>query len=224
MDESEEYLLMSGIQHFAFCPRQWALIHIEQQWAENVRTVEGQQLHEHTDDPFSDETRHDVKEIRAVPVISHRLSLRGVVDRLELYHDPSLMEGEGITLSDAPGRWRPFPVEYKRGLPKPDNRDAVQLCAQAMALEEMLGVTVGKGALYYWQTRHRETVVFDAALRQRTEELAYQMHNLFAAGKTPPAVREKHCALCSLENLCLPDLAARSRTVAGYLERMLSDG
>lgn len=217
----EDYLLLSGIQHMAFCERQWALIHIEQAWAENVRTIEGKHLHERTDDPFEDETRKDVRIVRAMPVVSKKLGLRGVADVVEFHRTEEASEGVAVRLKNRKGWWRPYPVEYKRGRPKRDDRDAVQLCAQAMALEEMMNVVIDSGFLYYGQTRHREHIIIDKELRDRVEGLSKKMHEYMTVGKTPKAVKGKHCSLCSLKEICQPELTIRHRSVEEYLARMV---
>lgn len=219
-ESNEDFLLLSGIQHMAFCERQWALIHVEQAWAENVRTVEGKHLHERADDPFKDESRSDVRIVRALPVLSKKLGLRGVADVVEFQRVDQAIPGETCTLAKRQGDWKPLPIEYKRGRPKSDDRDAVQLCAQAMALEEMLQVRIEKGYLFYGQTRRREMIVFDDALRERTVFLAERMHVLFAQGLTPKAEKGKHCSLCSLVELCQPKWNLRSRSVSNYLAKM----
>jgi len=217
----EDYLLLSGIQHMAFCERQWALIHIEQAWAENVRTLEGKHLHERTDDPFGDETRKDIRVVRAMPIVSNTLGLRGVADVVEFHRIQEAYEGVAVRLKKRKGWWRPYPVEYKRGRPKRDDRDAVQLCAQAMALEEMLKVVIDAGFLYYGQIRHREYIVINEALRDRVKVLSNKMHELMTAGKTPKATKGKHCSLCSLKEICQPELTIRHRSVEKYLARMV---
>lgn len=216
----EELLPLSGIQHMAFCERQWALIHVEQVWAENVRTVEGKHLHERTDDPWEDESRATLRIVRAMPVVSRELGLRGVADVVEFYQSMEGVEGQMCRLPGRAGWWRPSPVEYKRGRPKPDDRDAVQLCAQAMALEEMLKVSIGTGYLFYDQTRRRESITLDEKLRHRTTELAARMHELFREGRTPKAQKGKHCSLCSLVEHCQPYWMLRHRPVQDYLVRM----
>lgn len=217
----DEFLLLSGIQHMAFCERQWALIHIEQAWAENVRTLEGKQLHDCADDPFGDETRKNIRVVRAMPVVSNKLGLRGVTDVVEFHKVEGVQEGTAIKLKNRKGLWRPYPVEYKRGRPKRDDRDAVQLCAQAIALEEMLGISIESGFLYYHQIKHREHIVIDAVLRGRVEELARKMHDLMDVGITPKAAKGKHCSLCSLSEICQPTLTLRHRSVEKYLARMV---
>lgn len=218
--QEEDFLLLSGIQHMAFCERQWALIHIEQAWAENVRTIEGKHLHERTDDPFEDETRNDIRVVRAMPLVSHKLGLRGVADVVEFYRVEAL-EGITLRLNKRKGSWRPYPVEYKRGRPKPDDRDAVQLCAQAIALEEMLKVSIDSGYLFYGQTRRRETIVINQSLRARVEELSAKMHKMMSEGITPKAQKGKHCTLCSLIEICQPNLTSRKDSVKEYLARMV---
>lgn len=217
----EDYLLLSGIQHMAFCERQWALIHIEQAWAENVHTMDGKHLHERTDNPFEDETRKNIRVVRAMPIVSNKLGLRGVADVVEFHRTEEALEGVAVRLKDRKGWWRPYPVEYKRGRPKRDDRDAVQLCAQAMALEEMLNVAIDSGFIYYGQIRRREQIVINKALRDRVKELSKKMHEMMAAGKTPKAQKCKHCSLCSLKEICQPELTIRHRSVEKYLERMV---
>ena len=216
----EDFLLLSGIQHMAFCERQWALIHLEQAWAENVRTIEGKHLHNRADDPFKDESRKTLRVVRGMPVISQQLGLRGVADVVEFHADKEHIEGENCRLENREGWWRPVPIEYKRGRPKRDDRDAVQLCAQAIALEEMLLVHIPSGFLFYGKTKHRQSVALDATLRQRTFELSRRMHQLALEGKTPRAQKGKHCSLCSLIEQCQPNWMLRHRPVKNYLERM----
>ncbi len=221
MYSEDSLLLLSGIQHMAFCERQWALIHIEQAWAENVRTVEGQHLHERTDDPFLNETRKNIRVVRAMPIVSHKLGLRGVADVVEFQREEKYLEGITIQLEKRRGWWKLYPVEYKRGRPKSDDRDAVQLCAQAISLEEMLKINISRGFLFYGQTKHRVEVLLDSALRERVQELSARMHELFSVGITPKAEKGKHCAQCSLIEICQPELTMRHKSVAGYLSRMM---
>lgn len=205
----------------AFCERQWALIHIEQMWAENVRTVEGKHLHERADDPFADDSRKIVRTVRAMPVISWKLGLRGVADLVEFHQGKKDVEGKLCRLQGREGWWRPVPVEYKRGRPKSDDRDAVQLCAQAIALEEMMQISpIDSGFLFYGQTKHRVPILLDAKLRQHTVEIAMRMHQLFQAGKTPKAKKGTRCSQCSLQEQCQPNLTLRYRSVEAYLERV----
>lgn len=218
VEYSEDRLLpLSGIQHFAFCERQWALIHVERQWAESQRTVEGHHLHERAHNPFLFDERKGCLVARSLPVVSRKLGLYGQADVVEFH--PSLPQNGGVALPSRDGYWLPRPVEYKRGKPKPDERDEVQLCAQAMCLEEMLGASINDGDLYYGETRRRHHVMLSAPLRQRVEELSRRMHVMFEAGWTPPAEKGKRCRLCSLVEVCLPSLTRKPRSVQGYIRK-----
>jgi len=217
----ENLLTLSGIQHIAFCERQWALIHVEQQWIENVSTIEGHHLHKLCDDPFAGETRGDLLILRTVPLISRRLGLTGRADVVELRRTENEPFDRTITVESKPGRWVVIPVEYKRGKPKPDERDEVQLCAQAYALEEANNIIITKGYLYYGETRHRHEVIFSDVLRKRTKELALRMHELFDAGITPKPRLASHCKSCSLYNICLPAINKGDQTVNWYIEQSL---
>ena len=213
--DEEELLMLSGIQHIAFCERQWALIHIEQQWAENVRTIEGNHLHERVDDPFEKDWKKGLVTLRSVTLISKGLGLTGVADVVELVATDKAF---GYELPDREGYWSYRPVEYKRGKPKTDERDEVQLCAQAICLEEMHAVEIPKGSIYYGETRHRVEVLFSIELRERVKELALRMHELFNEGITPLPVAKKHCKMCSLVDICLPDCLSRDQNVTDYLK------
>ncbi|HCY40795.1 MAG TPA: CRISPR-associated protein Cas4 [Prolixibacteraceae bacterium] len=219
MYSDDDLIMLSGIQHIAFCERQWALIHIEQQWHENMRTVEGAHMHQRVDDPFASEVRGNVITLRSVSMVSFELGLYGVADVVEFIRSES---GEGIELNNYAGKWNPIPVEYKRGKPKPDQRDEVQLCAQAICLEEMYGenLNIGKGYLFYGETRHRHEVVFSQDLRSRVENYARQMHELFESGTTPLAIYKSHCRACSLVEICNPKAFANPRKVDDYLRNM----
>jgi len=205
MYTESELLPLSGLQHFAFCERQWALIHLEQQWAENRFTAEGRQLHERAHEQ-RDEWREGIRISRALSIRSLRLGLAGVADVVEFHPQPE-------------GPPRPFPVEYKRGRPKPDRCDEVQLCAQAMCLEEMLNAEVPSGAIFYGQPRRRSEITFDASLRAETEALAQRLHALFSAQATPAAEYSRKCEKCSLLQICLPKTAGERRSAARYLRR-----
>lgn len=220
----DDLLLLSGIQHMAFCERQWALIHVEQAWAESSRTVEGKHLHERADDPYFDETRKNMRIVRSMPLVSRRLGLRGVADVVEFYQSDISSGKQCCQIKDRPGWWRPAPVEYKRGKPKPDDRDAVQLCAQAMALEEMLDVEIREGFLFYAQIKRREAVAIDEKLRSHTNELAVKMHEYLQTGVTPKASQGKRCSLCSLVEHCQPQLMLKHRSVTKYLAAMCQVG
>lgn len=205
MFAEDDLLPLSALQHLRFCARQCALIHLEGLWADNRLTVEGTHLHQRVD-TGPDERRGDVRTTRGMPLRSLRLGLVGKADAVEFRRQEG---GDGE-------RWTPFPVEYKRGRPKRDRADEVQLCAQALCLEEMLGTPVPAGALFYGQTRRRLDVPFDAALRVETEATAAELHALIRGGVTPRAAREPKCERCSLLDLCLPD-ALGGRSAARYL-------
>lgn len=211
--DEDECLPLSGVQHIAFCRRQFALIHVERQWVENTLTFEGRAIHDRAHDPFYFESRGAVLVSRSVPLLSRSLGLYGVADVVEFRLD----EGRGVMLPGRDGRWQPFPVEYKRGRPKSNDCDSVHLCAQAMCLEEMLQVVVPEGALYYGRTRRRETVQLDQPLRERVADLAQAMHSMYDEGYTPPPVRTRACKRCSLEGVCLPRVASR-KSVRRYVK------
>lgn len=209
----EEFLQLSGLQHFRFCRRQWALIHIEQQWAENFRTTDGAIFHENAHNGEMTESRGDLLITRDMRVFSAALGISGACDVLEFHRGES-----GIPLRNRDGLWQPFPVEYKRGKPKTHNADELQLCAQALCLEEMLCCEIPKGALYYGEPRRRTDVVFTPELRQEVRSLLEEMHALYARGHTPKVKAGKNCNACSLKELCLPKLM-KSRSVTAYLRR-----
>ncbi len=199
----DDMLMLSGIQHYAFCPRQWALIHIEQKWQENLLTVEGQIMHQHVDDPFYRQKMGANVCLRSVHIASRELGLYGISDIIELY--PSDSSENAISHPEYPGWWLPCPVEYKHGKPKRDNIDAVQLCAQAMCLEEMYGVHILEGEIFYGEVRRREVVSFDDALRDDVREYAIAMHSMFDSHNLPRAVRKPCCRSCSMVDECMPD-------------------
>jgi len=216
--QEEDYLLLSGLQHFAFCRRQWALIHLEQLWEENYRTIDGQLLHEKAHDAQFRESRGDRIITRGVSVYSPRLGVSGQCDILE-YHQSS----SGIPMAGRDGLWQPFPVEYKRGAPKQNtDADFLQLCGQAMCLEDMLCCEIPEGAIYYGQTRHRQNVVFTQELRNLVEEMLAQMHQLYQRRHTPKAKPSKSCNACSLKDLCLPKLT-RKKSASAYLNAAMEE-
>lgn len=182
------YLPISALQHYAYCPRQCALIHLEQAWSENYWTAQGRVLHERVDSGAA-ETRGSKRSERGVAVISHRLRLTGKLDLLEISESAKIKKY--------------YPVEYKRGKPKIENWDRVQLCGQVFCLEEMLNTEINEAAFWYWEVRHREVVPMDAALRQQTEEIIAATHALFVSQKTPPAQYNRRlCQACSLLDIC----------------------
>lgn len=213
---ADELLALSGIQHFHFCRRQWALIHIERQWQENALTAEGRILHQRVDDPFRTEVRNGLITARAMPVASYRLGLYGVCDVVEFHPSP-----DGVKLRGHEGSFLPVPVEYKRGEPKPDDRDEVQLCAQALCLEEMLVVELPRGFLYYGEIRHRVEVPFDTELRETVQRMAEEMHDYYARGHTPRVKPNRACQSCSLKDLCLPELQRKVIAASTYIRQQL---
>jgi CRISPR-associated exonuclease Cas4 len=215
--DEDDYLQLSGIQHFLFCRRQWALIHIEQQWAENLRTTDGKLMHKNAHDSQSHTRRGDILTVRGLKIHSARLGLSGECDVVEFRKAPN-----GVPLTMADGLWQPYPVEYKRGTVKPNHMDEAQLCAQAMCLEEMLCCKIPDGALFYGETRHREPVVFTPELRQEVENAVLEMHELLQRGSTPKVKPTKSCNACSLKELCLPKLMSK-KSVGSYLRKELED-
>jgi len=225
MYAEDDLIMISALQHFAFCERQCALIHLEQVWEENRLTAEGKVLHERVDQATS-ESRKDVRIATSVRIRSLRIGITGVIDLLEFHRleNPVDENGEtvGATLPRAFGFWRPFPVEYKRGKPKENRADEIQLCAQALALEEMLRVAILSGALFYGQTRRRFDVRFDGELRGLTEGMATGVHALVDGGTTPSAVYSPKCKSCSLLEICRPRLRER-RSAKKWIERALAE-
>ena len=218
MYKEDDMLMLSGIQHFMFCPRQWALIHIEQQWAENRLTTEGNLLHTNVDNSSYRQKNGDTITLRSLPIASKELGLYGVTDAVELH--PVAEMKDGIKHKAYPGIWKPFPVEYKRGKPKRSSIDEVQLAAQVMCLEEMYGIHIEFGALYYGETRHREVILVNEALRELTAECAERMHHIFSTGIMPRADKGKHCRNCSLVDVCMPDME-KCPKVSSYLKKCL---
>lgn len=213
----EDYLQLSGLQHFSFCRRQWALIHIEQQWAENLRTVDGRILHEKAHDSAAREKRGDLIVTRDMRIHSSTLGISGSCDVVEFHRCV-----EGISLPGQDGLWQPYPVEYKRGVPKNTEMDKLQLCAQAMCVEEMLCCDIPEGAVFYGEIRRREVVDLDEELRERVRDLLLQMHELYRRSHTPKVKPTKNCNACSLKELCLPKLV-RKTCVADYLRKHMEE-
>ena len=215
--EEADFLQLSGLQHFAFCRRQWALIHIEHQWAENYRTVDGAILHENAHNTEYTESRGDRFITRGVSVFSAELGVSGQCDVLEYHRGDT-----GIPLAGKEGLWQPYPVEYKRGRPREDTGDTLQLCGQAMCLEAMLCCDIPEGALYYGELRRREVVAFTPELRGQVRDLLSQMHDLYQRGRTPKVKPTKSCNACSLKELCLPKLM-RTPSVSDYLKAAMEE-
>lgn len=213
----EEYLQLSGIQHFRFCRRQWALIHIENQWQENVRTVDGEKMHERAHDSGLREKRGDMIIIRNLAIASAELGVSGACDVVEFRKS-----ADGIPISNETGLFLPYPVEYKHGAPRDDLANELQLCGQAMCLEEMLCCDIKNGALYFGETRRRVEVEFTPALRKEVADTLTQMHELYRRGHTPSVKPTKSCSACSLNEICLPKLP-RCGSVEHYLQKHMED-
>ena len=219
MFSDADLLPLSALQHFVYCPRQCALIHLEQQWTENRFTAEGRAQHDRVDRP-EHETRDGILTEYAVQIRSLTLGLIGKADAIEFHPvDGTQYFKSKISNLKSPGRV--FPVEHKRGKPKPTHCDWVQLCAQALCLEEMLGVKIDKGAIFYGQPRRRQTVEFTPELRAETEQVATALHEMMRNGRTPPAEYDQgKCAACSLLETCMP---RTHRTVSDYMANALSE-
>ena len=216
----EDFIQLSALQHLAFCERQWGLIHLENLWNENRLTAEGRHFHDRPDNEET-EVRGNVRIARGLRLRSLRLGLTGKADVVE-FHRLREDESSGMRLEGVKGLWKPAPVEYKRGRPKADSCDAVQVCAQAFCLEEMMNVEIAQGFLYYGVPHRRTVVVFDGALRKKTEELCARLRELTATGKTPPAKYEKRCERCSLKEQCLPKICGGNQKARNYIENMFS--
>jgi len=201
MYSEEDYLMLSGIQHFAFCRRQWAIIHIEQQWAENYRTTAGELMHKKAHEEGSFEKRGDLLIVRGLRISSKELGVSGQCDVVEFHQDKN-----GVDLFGYDGKWKLVPIEYKRGMPKENNADELQLCAQAICLEEMFQTGIAEGYLYYGENRRRTHVEFTDGLRTEVWKMTKEMHDLFRRGYTPNVKPGKQCKACSLEDLCVPKL------------------
>jgi CRISPR-associated exonuclease Cas4 len=241
MYTEDELLPISALQHLAFCERQWALIHLEGVWVENRLTAEGRVLHERAHEAET-ESRGPVRIARGLRLRSLRLGLSGIADVVEFHRveespganqeitagsgpqqEAEMPEGTGksacstVRLPGVHGLWAPFPVEYKRGRPKKGPFDEIQLCAQALCLEEMLGAPIPSAALFYGTPMRRTEVVLSAALRAQTENLAARLHELTRRGVTPPPVYEEKCESCSLMPVCMPKGLSKGRSVEAYL-------
>lgn len=205
--EAEDTVPISALQHYLYCPRQCALIHVEQQWAENTRTAQGRLLHARTDVPGS-EHRRGIRTVTAMPLHHGQLGLSGKADVVEFHANGNVEQ--------------PFPVEYKRGRPKSHRADEVQLCAQALCLEEMFRQPVPSGALFYGETRRRTDVDFSADLRELTMATIDAVRTLLCTDRMPHAeYAAKRCDPCSLLDVCQPRLLGRKEPVSTWLRRQL---
>ena len=219
MYSEEDILMLSGIQHFRFCPRQWALIHIEQQWDDNRLTIEGQILHRHVDDPFYRQKCGNQITLRSVQIASHELGLYGISDAIELL--PFSSDEDTIQHPKYPGYWKPIVVEYKRGKPKKNEVDEVQLAAQVLCLEEMYTIHIQYGVFFYGELHHRVNVDITDRLRNIVRQCAREMHDIFSKAAIPKADYGKHCDRCSLSDICMPKIGMNCNTVNAYLNKNL---
>jgi CRISPR-associated exonuclease Cas4 len=215
--KEEDFLLLSGIQHFVFCKRQWALIHIEQQWQENLRTVEGNILHEKTHDNSIKEKRGDLIVSRGMSVFSRSLGITGTCDVVELHSTP-----DGVNIYGREGTYKPVPVEYKRGKPKEDESDILQLCAQAICLEEMLLCEIPEAFLFYGEIKRRIKINLDDGVRNRVKNIVKEMHELYDKRYTPKVKPTKACKACSLAEICMPKLC-KNPSANYYIKKNLSE-
>lgn len=218
MYQESDFLQLSGIQHFRFCRRQWALIHIENQWAENSRTVGGEIMHQRAHDSGLRERRGDLLITRDMRIASPALGVSGACDVVEFRRADT-----GCTLAGQQGYFQPYPVEYKHGSPREDTANELQLCGQAMCLEEMLCCDIPRGALYFGEIRRRVEVEFTPELRQEVRDCLREMHELYRRGHTPKVKPTKSCNACSMKEICLPRLM-RTVSVKTYLKKSLEDG
>jgi len=217
MYPEDEFLALSGIQHFAFCRRQWALIHIDQEWSENLLTAQGDLMHERAHNEALRERRGSVLTVRGLTVRSPELGIWGKCDVVEFHQSD-----DGFPLAGEEGLWHVVPVEYKHGRSKPGNEDRLQLCAQAMCLESMFACELEEGFLYYGATRSRELVALTDELREQVKGCVAEMHALYARHHVPRVKRSGSCRACSLVEICLPK--AIDRPVARYMSSMLGGG
>ncbi|MBV9036366.1 MAG: CRISPR-associated protein Cas4 [Acidobacteriaceae bacterium] len=207
--DDEDLIPISALQHYLYCPRQCALIHMERLWAESRHTAEGRLLHENADKPAA-ERRKGVRLVTAMPLFHPELGLTGMADVVEFHQQENAEQA--------------VPVEYKRGRPKAHRADEVQLCAQALCLEAMLGSSIAYGFLFYGKTRRRKEIAFDSELRELTRQTVYSVRNMMVSGKTPLAGYDpRRCDACSLIELCRPRWLAHSRTVSSWLQQQLED-
>ncbi|GHU54596.1 CRISPR-associated protein Cas4 [Clostridia bacterium] len=214
----EDYLQISGLQHFSYCKRQWAIIHVEKQWIENYFTADGRVFHENVHDPFKKEKRNDLIISRAMPVYSRSLGINGECDVVEFHASEC-----GVSLVGQKGLWLPLPIEYKRGKGTSKDSDALQLCAQAICLEEMLACPpIETAYLFYGEPYKRSPVALTEELREKVKTMILKMHEYYQRGHTPKVKPSKSCRNCSMENICLANIADKSANnyVKAELEKM----
>lgn len=218
--DDNSMLMLSGIQHFVFCPRQWALIHIEQLWADNLHTIQGEIVHTHADDPFYRTKMREKRIVRRMNIASRELGVYGFADIVECVPSPEIPH-RTICLHNEDGHWLPTPIEYKKGSPKQILCDILQVVAQAICLEEMFSITVPHGEIYYDTIRRRERFEITPDHRSRVADICSRMHALMDGGEVPLAeYSAKKCAKCSLIDLCMP-LSKGNVSVKSYLEKNL---
>lgn len=208
----EEYLQLSGIQHFAFCPRQWALIHVEDKWAENSLSAMGREMHKKVHSDTRLEKRGDIVIARSLRIASPILGISGECDVVEFHKNKN-----GVSIKGCLGLYIPYPVEYKRGKSKVNDCDRLQLCAQALCLEHMLSCKINTGALFYGEPRRREEVQLSAELRDKVTGMLSLMHDYYKRQHTPQAKKSRNCNSCSLKYECVPSLDKKNKSVTQYL-------
>ena len=213
----DDYLMISGIQHFKFCRRQWALIHVEQQWEDNAHTVVGELMHKKVHDPYLTEKRKEVIIARAMPVSSRELGISGECDAVEFHKCE-----DGIKLHGHRGLYSVYPIEYKKGKPKLTEEDKLQLTAQVLCLEEMFSTQIPEGAIFYGETRRREPVEITKELREEVRDVFREMHGYYSRRYTLRVKYSKSCNACSLKEICLPKLG-KTGSVKSYIQRMLEE-
>lgn len=215
--EDSDYLLISGLKHFAYCRRRWALVHIEQLWSENALTMDGQFMHERVHDSEFTEKRGRLLLSRGMAVKSNRLGITGECDMVELEESP-----DGVPIIGRPGTYLVYPVEYKHGRPENSHADEWQLCAQAMCLEEMLCTEIPEGAIYYGELRRRQTVPLTDELRSAVKAALSEMHELMKRQYTPKVRPKKSCSNCSMRDICHPELLGKV-SASQYVQRILTE-
>lgn len=215
--QEQDYLMISGIQHYIFCRRQWSLIHIENQWADNVLTVEGEIIHEHCHDEGFTEKRKSLLVTRGMRIHSAKMGATGQCDVVEFHQS-----NDGAVLYGRNGYWIPVPIEYKHGKEKYDLSDQAQLCAQAMCLEDMLCCDIEYGFLYYNAVHRREKIEFTNDLREFVKHTFSEMHKYLDAGKSVKTNYTAKCKKCSLSDICLPQILS-SKSVKNYYTKYLGE-
>ncbi|MDO5726075.1 MAG: CRISPR-associated protein Cas4 [Tissierellia bacterium] len=213
-----EYIQISAIQHFVYCKRQWALAYLEQQWEENEDTIMGQYVHRNVDDEYYIEKRRDSIFVRSLPIISHELKISGIADMVE-YRKNS----DGVEIKNYKGKWLPYVIEYKKGKPKKDNCDILQLVAQVMSIEEMNNCKINESAIYYKTANKRFVVNITKDLRDELKETLLQMREIYKTKQTPKAQKGKYCQRCSLKEQCMPRLTTHKRSVVNYINKYLME-